>query len=155
MMWSSRFWRRTATAMMVLGVTALMMTGCSSFGPEASTEVGSGDISGTVMTPRGAGIPEIEVTFYADFDGTEYDTQTSTAGVFDVSDLMLGTKHAFTETYEVWVNRTRESSAPIDQDFGTYYGTVDVAKDQTVTVSFVLQRVDNGPEDPEQIVDGS
>jgi hypothetical protein len=153
MMCSSRFWRRATVAMVVLAAAGLMMAGCSSMGPEGSTELGTGSVSGTVTTYRGVAIPEIEVTMYGGHEGTEYTAETSQSGVFSIAELQMSAKHVFNEDYEIWVNRTRTTSTPIDPHFGTYYGMVQVSKDQTVTCSVRLERIDDEPGDPEQIVE--
>ena len=154
MMWSSRSLRRMATAAAVVSAL-LLVAGCSSMGPDDASELGAGGVSGTVTTQRGAGIPSIAVTMCSDFESTEQTTQTGETGDFSVADLEMSAKHAFSETYDVYVNRTSSSSTPLDDSYGTYCGTVVVAKDQTATLSIVLERVDDGPSDPEQIVDGS
>lgn len=155
MMCSSSFWRRAAAATVIIAGASLVMAGCSSMGPEASMEPGTGDVAGTVTTQRGVGVSDIAVTLHADFSDTEYTAQTSQTGTFTVSDLTMGAKHAYSEVYEVWVNRTPTSSTPIDDEYATYSGSVVVGKDQTASISVVLPRIDDGPGDPEQIVDGS
>lgn len=146
------FLRRGALAACAVIVAGALATGCSTVGLDDSNATGS--LDGTVQSDRGHAVPSMEVCLWC--AGTvqatelEYRATTDESGTFELDDIDLGTPSAYAKTYEVYVNRTRESVEPINDWYGTYSGTVSVERDPAGSVGFVIAWIDHTPEQPSQ-----
>jgi hypothetical protein len=147
------FWRRGALAACAVVVAGALATGCSTVGPDDSSNA-TGSLDGTVQSSRGTPAPSMEVCLWCagttEATELEYRATTDEAGTFGLDDIDLGGPHAYSKTYDVFVNRTRESSDPINDWYGTYSGTVSVERESGSPVGFVVTWIDHTPEQPTQ-----
>lgn len=150
------FLRRGALAACAVVVAGVLATGCSTVGPGDSSNA-TGSLDGTIQSDRGDPVPSMEVCLWC--EGTteaaelEYRATTDESGTFELDDIDLGGQHAFAKTYDVFVNRTRESEDPVNDWYGTYSGTVSVEKEPGGPVEFVVTWIDRTPEQPTQTID--
>jgi len=68
--------------------------------------------------------------------GLEYCATTDASGEFELDDIDLGAPDATSKTYQVYVNRTRDSASPLNDWYGTYSGAVSIERDPSGAVSF-------------------
>jgi hypothetical protein len=150
------FLRRGALAACAVMVAGALATGCSTVGPDDSLNA-TGSLDGTVQSDRGNPVPSMEVCLWC--AGTTEDTEleyratTGESGTFELADIDLGGPHAFAKTYEVYVNRTRECTEPINDWYGTHSGTVSVERDPGGPVEFVITWIDHTPAQPSQNIE--
>jgi hypothetical protein len=133
----SKCWlsHRRAILAVAVAVVALSFAGCSSIGPDSSWTANEGTIEGTVVSNVGKELPDIQVRLWGGIDEEcnpiEYLTTTDLSGMYEVSSVDLGGSHAYELTYQMYVNRTPSSAAPINEAYGTYVGTVTVCANGT------------------------
>lgn len=127
--------RRPSATGLILALAALSLAGCSAIGPESSWTESEGTIEGTVLTTSGKEISDISVRLWGglDADATpiEYRVTTNPGGVYAVTSVELGYAHAYEKAYQIYVNRSVLSAAPINSAYGTYVGTVTVSANGT------------------------
>lgn len=148
--------RRGALAACAVVVAGALATGCSTVGPDDSLNA-TGALDGRVQSDRGTPAPSMEVCLWC--AGTteaaelEYRATTDESGTFALEDIDLGGPHAYAKTYDVFVNRTRESAEPINDWYGTYSGTVSVEREPGAPVEFVITWIDRTPDQPSQNIE--
>lgn len=149
------FVRRGALVACAVIAAAAFTTGCSTVGPDDPWNA-TGSLDGTIQSDRGDPVPSMEVCLWC--AGTteaaelEYRTTTDVSGTFELDDIDLGAPDASAKTYDVFVNRTRESTEPINDWYGTYSGTVSVEKEPGAPVEFIVTWIDRTPEQPSDIM---
>jgi hypothetical protein len=128
---------------------AIMAAGCSTVGPDTPNATGS--LEGAVRSDRG-GVPSMEVHLWCagttQSAGLEYCATTDESGEFDLADIDLGSPDAMSRTYEVYVNRTRDSASPVNDWYGTYNGAVSVERDPSGAVDFRVRWMGPTPLQP-------
>ncbi len=147
------FAHRVLAAAVVVVAGCLMACGCSVVSPaDDSWEGGYGDVSGTVTNWQGAPLADITVSMWAEvgIEASEvlYETTTDATGCFSVPNVDLGGKHAFAETYEVYVNCTKSNRAAVNAEYQTYIGTTVIEQGQDCVLSVVLPAAGDDPGDP-------
>jgi len=141
----------TATAIVVAG--CLMACGCSVVSPENSEWSGNyGEVTGTVTNRSGEPLESMTLSMWGEvgISQTEtcYETTTDASGTFVISGVDLGGAHAYSQTYEFYVNCTRDDRAAVDEDYTTHVGSVTVESCDDCVVSVELCAAINGPGDP-------
>jgi hypothetical protein len=148
--------RRGALVACAVVVAGAFATGCSTVGLDDPSNA-TGSLDGTVQSTRGGPVPSMDVSLWC--AGTTEDTEleyratTDGSGTFALEDVDLGEPHALAKTYDVFVNRTRESAEPINDWYGTYSGTVSVEREPGGPIEFVVTWVDRTPELPSQNIE--
>lgn len=130
-----------------------MACGCSVVSPEASSwDGGHGEVTGTVSNSVGEPLEDIMVSLWAEVGVSQtevtYEVTTDANGAFVVSEIDLGGKHAFSQTYEVYANCMKEDRAALNTEYTTYVGSVTVEKTDSCTVTIELSVADDGPGEP-------
>ncbi|MFH1690621.1 MAG: hypothetical protein ABIE42_10370 [Candidatus Eisenbacteria bacterium] len=147
--------QRAALMVAVLAM-AVAYGGCSSVEPTDAWAEETGRVAGTVRSDAGALLPEIEVWLWTELgvEGREvcYQTETDQDGAYELSGVAMATQHSYQQTYWIGANRTDQRSTPIDSDYWTWYDTVVVPRGATCLSHLVIERVDDGPEDPEAYI---
>ena len=147
--------RRAMLVLCAVVAVGALGAGCSTVGPDDGSNA-TGSLDGTVRSDRGDCVPSMEVRLWC--AGTtqsselEYVATTDPSGTFGLDGVDLGDPDALAKTYEVYVNRTRDSETPLNDWYGTYSGAVSVERDPSGTVEFVLRWIDHTPEQPTEIV---
>ncbi len=140
-----------ATAIVVAG--CLMACGCSVVSPEESEWSGGyGEVTGTVTNRSGAPLEDMTVSMWGEvgISQTEmsYEVTTDSTGAFVISEVDLGGTHAYSQTYDLYVNCTWDDRAAVDVAYTTYVGSVVVERDDDCVVTVELSTADNGPGAP-------
>ena len=148
--------RRAALAVVVLAM-AVVYSGCSSVEPTDMWTEETGRVAGTVRSDTGTLLRDIEVWMWAELgvEGREvcYQTETDQYGAYELDGVEMATQHSFDETYWIGANRTDDRSTPIDPGYWTCRSTVVVPKGDTCVSHLVIERVEDGPEDPEAYIE--
>ena len=140
-----------ATAIVVAG--CLMACGCSVVSPEASEWSGGyGEVTGTVTNRSGVPLEDMTVSMWGEVGTsqteTNYEVTTDANGAFVISEVDLGGAHAYSQTYDLYVNCTWNDRAAVDVAYTTYVGSVAVESSGDCVVSVELSVADGGPGDP-------
>ncbi len=148
--------QRAALVVAVLAM-AVAFGGCSSVEPTDSWAGETGRVTGTVRSDNNTLLQDIEVWLWAELgvDGREvcYQTETDQYGEYEFDGVEMAAVHSYQETYWIGANRTDDRSSPIDSDYWTCRASVTVPKGGTCVSHLVIDRVDDGPEDPEAYID--
>lgn len=147
------FARRAVVATAIVAAGCVMACGCSVLSPaDGSWEGGYGEVTGTVTNRVGTPLDEISVSMWAEVGvsqtETTYEVTTDGDGCFVISDVDLGGQHAYSQTYEIYVNCMKVNRAAVNIDYTTHVGSVTVEQSEDCTVVFELSMVDDGPGDP-------
>ncbi len=140
-----------ATAIVVAG--CLMACGCSVMSPEDSEWSGGyGEVTGTVTNRAGTPLEDMMVSMWAEVGTNEaetsYEVTTDSSGAFVISEVDLGGTHAYSQTYDLYVNCTWNDRAAVNAEYTTYVGSVVVESSGDNVVSVELTVADNDPGDP-------
>ena len=74
-----------------LGLAILFLFGCFASQPIAAQTGGQGAITGTVQDSTGAVVPDATVTAHNEETGVDVTRTSSSAGVYEISPLIVGT----------------------------------------------------------------
>ena len=122
-------------------------------GSESAWIGGSGDLEGTVTSNRGVTITGIEVQLWTSTgtsdSQTEYNTATDTWGRYLFAGVELEVGYTDEQPCTIYVNRTQDDETAIDPDYGTYWTTTTVEKNQMRTVSMSIIFSACSPQSPE------
>ena len=140
-----------ATAIVVAG--CLMACGCSVVSPEASEWSGGyGEVTGTVTNRSGVPLEDMTVSMWGEVGTsqteTSYEVTTDATGAFVISEIDLGETHAYSQTYDLYVNCTWNDRAAVDVAYTTYVGSVVVESFGDCVVTVELSAADDGPGTP-------
>jgi len=145
------FLTRRALGLCLVLVASALAAGCSTIGPDDAPNA-TGSLDGLVRSDRGWAVPSMEILLWCEgttqSSGIEYAATTNGSGTFCLEDIDLGEPNAYVRNYEIYLNRTRQSSAPLNASYGTYSGTISVERDPSGTCEFVLPWVERDPKQP-------
>jgi hypothetical protein len=138
-------------------VMTIVVAGCSSVEPTDAWSTETSKVTGTVRSDSGTPLSGIEVWLWAEL-GTEerevwYETVTDQYGDWEIDGVEMATPHSYEATYWVGANRTAERTSPINTNYESWTGTLDIPRGDTVESHVVLVWVDGDPEDPETYVE--
>jgi hypothetical protein len=146
---------RASLAAAALAVVAIVLAGCSTSSPTGSSTEDWGSLEGSVSSDRGATLGNIEVHLWTQIGEErtviEYDAVTDATGAYEIEDIDLSHVTGSSEDYELYVNRTKGSALPIDENYGSYASTVTIEKGGVATAD--IEIIEEGPIDPEQYFD--
>lgn len=150
-----RLLHRASLVAAALTVVAVMLAGCSDSNPTGSTVEDWGSLVGSVSSDRGAPLQGIEIHLWAQIGDeratVEYEAVTSGSGAYEIEDIDLSHATGSSEDYELYVNRTKGSALPINDEYGSHARTVTIQKGAVATAD--VEIIEEGPIDPEQYFD--
>ena len=150
-----RLLHRASLVAGVVTVVAVALTGCSGSNPTGSGVEDWGSLAGSVSSDRGTPLANIEIHLWTQVDAErtiiQYEVLTADNGVYEIEEIDLRHATGSSGDYELYVNRTKSSALPIDEDYGTYATTVIIEKGEVATKD--IEIVEEGPIDPEQYFD--
>jgi hypothetical protein len=145
------FLTRRALGLCFALVAGALAAGCSTVGPDDAANA-TGSLDGLVRSDRGWTVPSMEILIWCEgttqSSGIEYAATTDGSGVFSLEDIDLGEPSAYVRDYEIYLNRTRQSSAALNESYGTYSGTISIERDPSGTAEFVLPWIERDPKQP-------
>ena len=148
-------WARVGGALIM--TAALGISGCSMTGSDAAWIGGSGDLEGTVTSNRGITLTGIEVQLWTSTgtsdSQTEYNSVTDVWGLYLFEGVELETGYTDEQPCTIYINRTQDDETAIDPEYGTYWTTTTVEKNQMKTISMSIMEIEDGPGDPESMFD--
>jgi hypothetical protein len=134
---------------------AVLLAGCSTSTPTGSPSDDWGSLEGSVSSDRGTPVSNIEVHLWAQIGEdrwiAQYETVTGANGWYEIDDIDLSQVIGSSQDYELYVNRTKGSALPINDDYQPYAATVTIEKGAVATAD--VEIVEEGPMDPEQYFD--
>jgi hypothetical protein len=147
---------RASLGAVVVTVAAVALAGCSSSdSPTESEVVDWGSLVGSVSSDRGGPVADIEVHLWGDVGAGgatgQYDAVTDGEGQYEIEEIDLSWAVSGTETYELYVNRTKNSALPINAVYRGYAATVTIEIGEVTTADVVI--IEEGPIVPEQFLD--
>jgi hypothetical protein len=151
-----RLFHRASLVAFALISAAMLAAGCSSSNPAASpTTEDWGSLVGSVSSDRGRPLANIQVHLWTQVDGdrtsAQYDAVTGVGGVYEINEIDLSHLTGSSEDWELYVNRTKSSALPINDDYGTYASIVTIEKGEVTTADAEI--IEEGPIEPEQYFD--
>ena len=146
---------RASLVAAALAVAALLLAGCSTTSPTGSSTEDWGSLTGSVSSDRGTALGNIQVHLWTQVGDErtviQYDAVTGTNGAYEIDDIDLSYVAGSSEVYELYVNRTKGSALPINDNYGSYASTVTIEKGAVTTAN--VEIIEEGPIDPEQYFD--
>jgi len=150
-----RLLHRASLVAASLTVVAALLAGCSSSNPTGSSLEDWGSLEGSVSSDRGAPLGDIQVHMWAQIGEertvVQYEATTAEDGAYEIEDIDLSHAVGSSQDYELYVNRTKSSALPINEEYGSYATTVTIQKGAVATAN--IEIVEEGPIDPEQLFD--
>ncbi len=130
-----------------------MACGCSVVSPEdGAWSGGYGEVTGTVTNRSGVPLEDMTVSMWGEVGmsqtETSYEVTTDASGAFVISDIDLGGTHAYSQTYDIYVNCTQDDRSAVDEEYSTYVGSVVVVNHSDCVVAVELCAAINIPGDP-------
>lgn len=146
---------RASLVAVVVAAAAVLLAGCSDSNPTGSTVEDWGSLAGSVSSDKGTAVANIEIHLWAQVGAertiVQYDAQTAADGTYEIEDIDLSHVVGSSEDYELYVNRTKSSALPIDDQYGSHASTVTIERGEVATKD--IEITEEGPIVPEQYFD--